>query len=154
MEDRNNIVIKQKNHLPSAKLKSYWERMKKLPINSLLGNVPMVRITFGDITLIMNMMPYTIIQTDASQRYSSVMTELEHPQKQKKKGNDMIYNKNDDRMNSSGCKDMTAYRAMKNIKKEERRALIVKLKELANQHGYDIISIIRLKELECDDFGK
>ena len=66
----------------------------------------------------------------------------------------MIYNKNDDRMNSSGCKAMTAYRAMKNIKKEERRALIVKLKELANQHGYDIISIIRLKELECDDFGK
>ena len=82
------------------------------------------------------------------------MTELGHPQKQKKKGNDMIYNKNDDRMNSSGCKDMTAYRAMKNIKKEERRALIVKLKELANQHGYEIISIIRLKELECDDFGK
>ena len=66
----------------------------------------------------------------------------------------MIYNKNDDRMNSSGCKDMTAYRAMKNIKKEERRSLIVKLKELANQHGHEIISIIRLNELECDDFGK
>ncbi|MEE1351755.1 MAG: hypothetical protein UHM23_06865 [Clostridia bacterium] len=66
----------------------------------------------------------------------------------------MIYNKNDERNNSSGCKDMTAYRAMRNIKKEERRALIMKMKELANQHGYEIISIIRLKELECDDYGK
>lgn len=82
------------------------------------------------------------------------MTELVNPLKLKKKGNDMMYNKNDDRMNASGCKDMTAYRAMKSIKKEERRALIIKLKELANQHGYDIISIIRLRELECDEFGK
>ena len=82
------------------------------------------------------------------------MTELVNPLKLKKKGNDMMYNKNDDRMNASGCKDMTAYRAMKSIKKEERRALIIKLKELANQHGYDIISSIRLRELECDEFGK
>ena len=30
--------------------------------------------------------------------------------------------------------------------------LIQKLKELANHHGYDIISIIRLREIEhCDD---
>jgi len=62
--------------------------------------------------------------------------------------------KRDDRFNSSGCKDMTAYRAMKNIKKEERRRLIEKLNEVARQHGYEIISIIRLKELECEDIGK
>lgn len=58
----------------------------------------------------------------------------------------------DDRYNSSGCKDMTAYNAMRNIKKEERRRLIEKLKEVAGQHGYEIISIIRLKELECENF--
>ena len=66
----------------------------------------------------------------------------------------MKFNKNDERNYSSGCKVMKAYRAMRNIKKEERRALIMKMKERANQHGYEIISIIRLKELECDDFGK
>lgn len=66
----------------------------------------------------------------------------------------MIYNKDDERHNTSGCKDMTAYRAMRNIKKEERRALIMKMKELAEQHGYEIISIIRLRELECDEYGK
>ena len=55
----------------------------------------------------------------------------------------MIYN-NDERYNSSGCKDITAYRALRSIKKQERRELIQKLKELANHHGYDIISIIRL----------
>lgn len=62
--------------------------------------------------------------------------------------------KRDDRFNSSGCKDMTAYKAMRNIKKEERRQLIEKLKEVANKQGYEIISIIRLRELECDDIGK
>ena len=55
----------------------------------------------------------------------------------------MIYN-NDERYNSSGCKDITAYRALRSVKKQERRELIQKLKELANHHGYDIISIIRL----------
>lgn len=62
--------------------------------------------------------------------------------------------KRDDRFNSSGCNDMTAYKAMCNIKKEERRQLIEKLNEVAREHGYEIISIIRLKELECEDFGE
>lgn len=62
--------------------------------------------------------------------------------------------KRDDRFNSSGCKDMTAYKAMKNIKKEERRRLIEKLNEVAKEHGYEITSVIRLKELECEDIGK
>lgn len=60
--------------------------------------------------------------------------------------------KKDDRYNSSGCKDMTAYEAMKNIKKEERKRLIEKLNEVAKEHGYKIISDIRLKELECEEF--
>ena len=69
----------------------------------------------------------------------------------RKRGNTMIYN-NDERYNSSGCKDITAYRALRSVKKQERRKLIQKLKELANHHGYDIISIIRLREIEhCDD---
>ncbi len=64
----------------------------------------------------------------------------------------MIYNKKDERCNSSGCLDYTAYKAMKKIKKEERRALIYKMKDLANQYGYEIISIIRLRELEDEHY--
>ena len=56
----------------------------------------------------------------------------------------MIYNKDDERHNSSGCKDMTAYRAMRNIKKEERRALIMKMKELAEQ--VDVIFTATMNE--------
>lgn len=66
----------------------------------------------------------------------------------------MPYNKNEEIYNASGCIDTTAYKAIKNIKKEERRELINKLKDLANQYGYKIISIIRLRELEGDDSGK
>jgi len=66
----------------------------------------------------------------------------------------MPYNKNEEIYNASGCIDTTAYEAIKNIKKEERRELIKKLKDLANQYGYDIISIIRLKELEGGRNGK
>lgn len=66
----------------------------------------------------------------------------------------MANNKNEEFYNASGCIDTTAYEAIKNIKKEERRELIKKLKDLANQNGYDIISIIRLKELEGGRNGK
>ena len=62
--------------------------------------------------------------------------------------------KDNERENASGYADMTAYKAIRHIKKEERRALIYKLKTLANQNGYEIISIIRLKELESEDDGK
>ena len=58
----------------------------------------------------------------------------------------MAYNKNDEMYNASGCKDITAYKAIKNIQKQERRELIQKLKEVANQRGYDIVSTICLKE--------
>lgn len=62
----------------------------------------------------------------------------------------MIHNKADDRTNESGCYDPTAYKALCNIKKRERRELIQKMNKLANQHGYQIISIIKLREMDFD----
>ena len=53
-----------------------------------------------------------------------------------------------DRLNSSGCADITAYEAMKAVRREERRKLIAELKALANEHGYRIVSTIRLKDME------
>ena len=49
-----------------------------------------------------------------------------------------------DRINSSGCADITAYEAIKNVRREERRRLIAELKALANKHGYRIVSTIGL----------
>ena len=53
-----------------------------------------------------------------------------------------------DRHNGSGCTDITAYEAMKAVRREERRNLIAELKALANRHGYRIVSTIRLKDME------
>ena len=55
-----------------------------------------------------------------------------------------------DRLNGSGCADITAYEAMKAVRREERRNLIAELKALANKHGYRIVSTIRLKDIESD----
>ena len=55
-----------------------------------------------------------------------------------------------DRLNSSGCTDITAYEAMKVVRREERRTLIAELKALANRHGYRIVSTIRLKDMDGD----
>ena len=55
-----------------------------------------------------------------------------------------------DRLNSSGCTDITAYEAMKAVRREERRKLIAELKALANEHGYRIVSTIRLKGMDGD----
>ena len=38
--------------------------------------------------------------------------------------------------NESGCVDHTAYIAILNVRRAERRQLIAELKALANQHGY------------------
>ena len=54
------------------------------------------------------------------------------------------------RCNSSGCTDITAYEAIKNVRREERRRLIAELKALANKHGYRIVSTIRLKDMDGD----
>ena len=53
-----------------------------------------------------------------------------------------------DRLNGCGCTDITAYEAMKAVRREERRNLIAELKALANRHGYRIVSTIRLKDME------
>lgn len=55
-----------------------------------------------------------------------------------------------DRINSSGCTDITAYEAIKNVRREERRRLIAELKALANKHGYRIVSTIQLKDMDGD----
>lgn len=62
----------------------------------------------------------------------------------------MIRNKADERNNDSGYRDPTACKALRNAKKQERRDLIQKLNALANQHGYQIISIIKLREIDID----
>ena len=54
------------------------------------------------------------------------------------------------RLNGSGCADITAYEAMKVVRQEERRNLIAELKALANRHGYRIVSTIRLKDMGGD----
>ena len=55
-----------------------------------------------------------------------------------------------DRINSSGCTDITAYEAIKNVRREERRRLIAELRALANKHGYRIVSTIQLKDMDGD----
>ena len=55
-----------------------------------------------------------------------------------------------DRLNGRGCADITAYEAMKAVRREERRNLIAELKALANKHGYRIVSTIRLKDMDGD----
>ena len=55
-----------------------------------------------------------------------------------------------DRFNGSGCADITAYEAMKAVRREERRNLITELKALANMHRYRIVSTIHLKEMDGD----
>lgn len=51
-------------------------------------------------------------------------------------------------MNASGCRDETAYEAMKNIRREERKKLIAEIKELAARYGYEIDCRIDLKEIK------
>ena len=55
-----------------------------------------------------------------------------------------------DRHNGSGCTDITAYEAMKAVRREERRNLIAELKALENRHGYRIVSTIRLQDMDGD----
>lgn len=58
--------------------------------------------------------------------------------------------KDNEMLNNSGCVDITAYEAMKAVRREERRNLIAELKALANKHGYRIVSTIHLKDMESD----
>lgn len=67
----------------------------------------------------------------------------------------MINSKNpNEKYNESGCSDSTAYIAIQNVRRAERRQLITELKTLANRHGYRIVSNIRLKEMDGETYGK
>lgn len=59
----------------------------------------------------------------------------------------------DFRYNDSGYPDLTAFEAINNVRREERKQLISELKALANKYGYRIVSIIQLKEIESDSDG-
>ncbi len=56
-----------------------------------------------------------------------------------------------DRYNESGYYDETAYTAIENVRREERRKLISEIKELAYKRGYKIVSTIDLKEIGGDE---
>ena len=51
--------------------------------------------------------------------------------------------------NTSGCIDKTAYNALKNIRREERKCLINLLKLTAEKHGYKITGRIYSSEIEA-----
>ena len=53
----------------------------------------------------------------------------------------------DAKYNDSGCKDMTAYEAVRNVQREERRSLINDIKQMARERGYKVVSTIDLEEI-------
>lgn len=53
-----------------------------------------------------------------------------------------------EKLNQSGCADSTAYEAIKNIRREERKKLIAEIKEVAAKYGYEIDCRIDLKEIK------
>ena len=58
--------------------------------------------------------------------------------------------KPDSRYNDSSCIDMTAYEAIENIRREERKKLISEIKKLAKYYGYRITNVIEIEEIEGD----
>ena len=58
--------------------------------------------------------------------------------------------KPDMKYNDSGCRDMTAYEALRKVQREERRNLIAAIKALAKERGYKIVNVIELEELDGD----
>lgn len=53
--------------------------------------------------------------------------------------------------NASGYTDVTAYKALQNVCRKERRDLILLLKQTAENYGYEITSRIELKEIKEAD---
>ena len=49
--------------------------------------------------------------------------------------------------NGSGYKDDTAYAAILNVQKAEKKRLIANLKELAEKRGYRIVGVINLANI-------
>ena len=58
--------------------------------------------------------------------------------------------KPDSRYNDSSCIDMTAYEAIENIRREERKKLISEIKKLAKDYGFRITNVIEIEEIEGD----
>lgn len=56
-----------------------------------------------------------------------------------------------EKVNSNGCLDKTAFEAIKNVRREERKKLIAEIKELAARYGYEIDCRIDLKEIKEAD---
>jgi len=57
---------------------------------------------------------------------------------------------NKEMLNQSGLKDKTAYEAIQNVRREERKKLIEKLHLVAKENGYMITGKIYLKEISDD----
>ena len=55
--------------------------------------------------------------------------------------------KEKDFLNGSGCKDLTAYEAIKKIRREEKRRLIAELKELAESRGEKLYGLDAIADL-------
>ena len=55
---------------------------------------------------------------------------------------------NNEKLNSSGCLDKTAFDAIQNVRRAERKKLIAEIKELAARYGYEIDCRIDLKEIK------
>ena len=55
---------------------------------------------------------------------------------------------NNEKLNSSGCLDKTAFDAIQNVRRAERKKLIEEIKELAARYGYEIDCRIDLKEIK------
>ena len=49
---------------------------------------------------------------------------------------------NKEMLNQSGLKDKTAYEAIQNVRKEERRKLREKLHALANENGFVVVAVV------------
>ena len=53
-----------------------------------------------------------------------------------------------EKLNASSCKDETAYKAIKNIRRGERKRLIADILTLVASRGYKITNNIRLEEIK------
>ncbi len=50
--------------------------------------------------------------------------------------------------NTSGCKDITTYAAIRSVQYDEKKKLIAELKAYAEKRGYRIVGVVRLEKIE------
>lgn len=51
-------------------------------------------------------------------------------------------------LNAIGCKDMTAYAAIKNVQNNEKKKVMAELKAYTEKRRYRIVGTVRLEEIE------